>query len=232
MKAQEVAKVLLSRRNAMNPIVMQGEMLNALQHDGLQEALQRRWLVPDVSSGYLMVSQDMTKVQEMRAIAEEAEAKEKDEKDEKDSDETKKKEWTKPWEKPNESHGFAMRHSNRLFDGLPSPGTGHDTSGPLTSAPTAPPQAPTSAPAAPTAARPPLPATPTASSRPANPAGAQRPTVGSQVVVVPKEGSMQGQTITGTVSRAAGGKVSVKFGTGGPEQEYPEADVRTLAPAA
>ena len=89
----------------MNPVVMQGEMLAALESEGLQEALQRRWLVPDPSTGFLLVSQDQSKVIEMREVAEscgecpgdkEKKEGEKDEKDEKDKKKTD--EWTKPWD--------------------------------------------------------------------------------------------------------------------------------------
>lgn len=110
---QEIAQVLLDRRNRMNPIIMSGEMLAALESEGMQEALQRRWLRPDADTGHLQVSTDMAVVEEMRAVAAtpapapEASVRE------------------------SASHGFAMAHAQRSIDELLAPGTGHDNSAPF-----------------------------------------------------------------------------------------------------
>ena len=134
MNTQEIAQNLLQRRNAMNPVIMPGEMLGSIGADAVQEALQRRWLVPNQDTGLLQVSAEMSKVNEMRAIAGEQ----------------------KPDAAPTlESHernlaiGHASRHPNYLHE-LLSPATGHD---PNAAMPVAPAAAP--APTAPAPARPP-----------------------------------------------------------------------------
>lgn len=199
--AQEIAQVLLNRRNAMNPVVMQGEMLAALESEGLQEALQRRWLVPDPSTGFLLVSQDQSKVNEMREIAEKCGECPDDKKEKKD--EEKKDEWTKPWERPNESHQFAMNHSGRNISELLSPGTGHDSGSPL------------KAPAAATPTAPPVAAT-TPDNRP--------PGMGDEVLVVQKApGATESQTFTGKVVKNANGTTTVNFGNS--QRDYPDKDV-------
>jgi hypothetical protein len=211
MNTNEIAKALLNRRNTMNPVVMQGEMISVLQSEGLREALERRWLVPDVSSGYLLVSQDMTKVLEMRALAEQA----TEEKPEPVQEST----WNKTWAQPDASHDAVMTHSVRNINELLSPGTGHDSGGPLTagasSAPTAPP-----------------PATPTAPPTAMTPAGPEKPGVGDEVVVVSADGgASESQTFTGKISSAANGRVKISFGGSGGEREYPENEVKVIKKA-
>ncbi len=197
--AQQIAQTLLNRRNAMNPVVMQGEMINALGSDGLQEALSRRWLVPDETTGFLLVSQDMTRIADMRKVAEE--------KSDKAPVAENKSAWDRPWPAPNASHDFAVRHSVRPLNELLSPATGHDTESPLRAAP---------------------PATPTAPPSTVAPAGMQKPEVGDEVVVVskPTAGATESQTYTGKVSSAANGLVKINFGNA--EREYPESEVKIL----
>lgn len=66
---KEIAQIVLERRQRMNPTVMQGEMSAVLGEDGLQEALNRRWLVPNYESGYLQVANHGNVVEEMQEIA-------------------------------------------------------------------------------------------------------------------------------------------------------------------
>jgi hypothetical protein len=66
---KEIATTILERRQRMNPTVMQGEMNAVLGEDGLQEALNRRWLVPNYEDGYLHISPQGSVVEEMQAIA-------------------------------------------------------------------------------------------------------------------------------------------------------------------
>jgi hypothetical protein len=66
---KEIATTILERRQRMNPTVMQGEMNAVLGEDGLQEALSRRWLVPNYEDGYLHISPHGSVVEEMQAIA-------------------------------------------------------------------------------------------------------------------------------------------------------------------
>lgn len=190
----------------MNPVVMQGEMLLALESEGLQEALQRRWLVPQMETGYLLVTQDQAKVNEMREVAEKCGECPGDEKKKDEKDEKKKDEWTKPWERPNESHEFVARHSGRNISELLSPGTGHDSGSPLKSPPPATPTAPPSAPAA-------------ADNKP--------PGIGDEVLVVQRApGASESQTYTGKVSKNANGMTTINFGNA--EREYPDAEVKVV----
>lgn len=66
---KEIATTILERRQRMNPTVMQGEMNAVLGEDGLQEALSRRWLVPNYEDGYLHISPHQSVVEEMQEIA-------------------------------------------------------------------------------------------------------------------------------------------------------------------
>src|SRR5574343_237992 len=70
MTIKEIATKILERRNSLSPIIMIGEMNQILGGDGLQEALARGWLIPDYYNGALQVTDYMTKVNEMRELAE------------------------------------------------------------------------------------------------------------------------------------------------------------------
>lgn len=147
MKTQEIARHLLNRQNA-GPLVFPGELIAAIGSDAVQEALQRRWLVPEQDSGMLKVNTDGQMVEAMRAVAEKcpdchlAEC---------------------VCQKPgpaNESHDLAFGHARRWHDDSPlmellSPGTGksNDTGLMTSKTPTV---------VAPTPTTPPRPATPVA----------------------------------------------------------------------
>lgn len=139
MNTQQLARTILNRRNAMSPIITSGEMLASVGADHMQEALQRRWLVPNGETGYLQVSTDMNRVQEMRDLSEKC-------------DKCKCAECACQEALPtNESRNAVMAHAGvkpALYE-LLSPGTGHDSGSPLTGnsgglPPTQPAQAPTS----------------------------------------------------------------------------------------
>lgn len=66
---KEIAQTVLERRQRMSPTVMQGDLTSVIGTDGLKEALNRRWLVPNYESGYLQVSNDGKCVAEMLEIA-------------------------------------------------------------------------------------------------------------------------------------------------------------------
>ena len=117
MKTQEIAQTLLQRRNSMSPVVMPGEMLATIGSDAMQEALQRRWLVPSTETGFLQVSADMNKVTEMRDIAEKCPTC--------GMKECKCEHKEAQTESHNLSVGHASRHPNFLHE-LLSPATGHD----------------------------------------------------------------------------------------------------------
>lgn len=209
----------------MNPVVMQGEMLAALESEGLQEALQRRWLVPDPDTGFLLVSQDQNKVNEMREVVEQNNPAKKDVIE-------VKEEWTKSWERPNASHQFAMNHSDRNISELLSPGTGHDSGSSLrvpppatpTGRPAMPPTAPPAA-AAGASTRPP--SAPNANLSPAT----GRAGIGDNVMVMPGGANpAESQTYTGKVTKSANGMVTVAFGN--TEREFPENEVKLVGGAA
>lgn len=121
MNTHELAKKILERRNRMNPVIMSGEMIAEIGSDGMLEAQQRRWLVPNIDTGHLQVSTDLRVVEEMRALAE----KEGDEKHEEGCkcDKCKKD--------MHESHDLTLRHAHRNIDELMAPMTGHDNSAPF-----------------------------------------------------------------------------------------------------
>jgi len=137
MNTKEIAQAILERRNRMNPVIMNGEMLATIGSEGMSEALQRRWLVPNTETGHLQVSSDMHVVEELRAIADApapvAEAVQE-----------------------SLSHKIAVSHSLRergMLSELMAPMTGHDNSAPFRPqqphTPTAPATTAPSAPAAP-----------------------------------------------------------------------------------
>jgi hypothetical protein len=131
---QEIAQTILDRRNRMNPVIMNGEMIASLGAEGMQEALQRRWLVPDTDTGHLQVSNDLAAVEELRTAA------------------------GTPALKQVESvvvdatHNIALSHAHRNIDELLAPGTGHDNSAPFRPRTPNSPVASPAAPAAPAAA--------------------------------------------------------------------------------
>lgn len=72
MTNEQVAYLVLKRRNTMNPIVMIGEMHNLLGADGFQFALENRWIVPDYATGDLQITENTGILEEIRALAENA----------------------------------------------------------------------------------------------------------------------------------------------------------------
>jgi hypothetical protein len=65
----EIAKAILERRNRMTHVIMPGEINAEIGPDGVREALDQRWLVPDTDSGFLCATNDLGKIEEMRALA-------------------------------------------------------------------------------------------------------------------------------------------------------------------
>lgn len=51
-----VARKLHERRFRPNPVMTTGELLNLIGSEGMQEALDRRWLVPDQDTGFLTLN--------------------------------------------------------------------------------------------------------------------------------------------------------------------------------
>lgn len=69
MTTQEIARYIHERRLRASPIILPGEAIAIIGSEGLQEALDRRWLVPDHDSGYLQVTGDMARVAEITETA-------------------------------------------------------------------------------------------------------------------------------------------------------------------
>ena len=65
MNSTNIARKINERRQRPNPIMTTGEILTTIGSEGMQEALQRRWLVPDTDTGYLMVNMNAGKLAEI-----------------------------------------------------------------------------------------------------------------------------------------------------------------------
>lgn len=65
MKTIVVARKLNERRQRPNPTITTGEMIGSIGSVGMQEAIQRNWLVPDFDTGYLMVNTNAGKLAEV-----------------------------------------------------------------------------------------------------------------------------------------------------------------------
>lgn len=66
----EIAKAILERRNRMTHVIMPGDINAAIGPDGVSVALAERWLVPDTDTGFLCATNDLSKIEEMRKLAE------------------------------------------------------------------------------------------------------------------------------------------------------------------
>jgi hypothetical protein len=60
-----VARKLHERRYRANPVMTTGELLNLIGQDGMQEALNQRWLVPDPDTSFLTLNQHGGKLLEL-----------------------------------------------------------------------------------------------------------------------------------------------------------------------
>lgn len=130
MKTQEIARHLLNRQNA-GPLVFPGEIVAAIGSDAMQEALSRRWLIPEQDSGLLSINTNAAMVEDMRSIAQEC-------------PECHKADCVCAAAVPaNESHGMAYGHALRRggvnsLDELLAPATGHDSNSPMLKTPVPP----------------------------------------------------------------------------------------------
>jgi hypothetical protein len=52
----QVARKLHERRFRPNPVMTTGELLNLIGSEGMQEAIDKRWLVPDQDTGFMMLN--------------------------------------------------------------------------------------------------------------------------------------------------------------------------------
>jgi len=65
MTTQEIARYVQEHRLRASPVIMNGDAVRDIGPEGLQEAINRRWLVADYDTGYLQVTGDMTRVAEI-----------------------------------------------------------------------------------------------------------------------------------------------------------------------
>jgi len=69
MNAKQLATAILQYRNSSS-LVIPGTMRADVGPEAMQDALDRRWVEPDHDSGYLKLSSQQSKIEEMRALAE------------------------------------------------------------------------------------------------------------------------------------------------------------------
>ena len=62
-----VARKLHERRFRPSPTMTTGELINLIGSDGMQEAMNKRWLVPDMDSGFLMLNLNGGKLAELES---------------------------------------------------------------------------------------------------------------------------------------------------------------------
>lgn len=65
MNATVLARKLNERRFRASPILTTGEIISMVGSDGLQEALNRRWVTPDQDTGFLTVNTNGGKLAEL-----------------------------------------------------------------------------------------------------------------------------------------------------------------------
>jgi hypothetical protein len=110
----EIAKAILERRNRMTHVIMPGEINGAIGPDGVAEALEARWLVPDVDTGFLCATNDLGKIEEMRRLAE-----------------MKPEQYQQPPMPVCESHDMTIQHTHRphSINEIAAPMTGGSSPG-------------------------------------------------------------------------------------------------------
>jgi len=133
MKHEQIASVLMARRNSMAPVLMQGDLQQSLGSEGMAEAMRLRWVQPNYDTGHLQITGDQNAVDTMRKLATES--------------------VVEP-AAPDAAHGIAMSHAGRRRTGqviseVGSPGTGNPAPGFSPNPPTPPPGKPTPPPTQP-----------------------------------------------------------------------------------
>lgn len=71
MNIKKIAHQLIALRERMSAFIMSGQLRETLGYDGYGEALARRWIMPDESSGMIQVTSHLSTVAEMRQLSEE-----------------------------------------------------------------------------------------------------------------------------------------------------------------
>jgi hypothetical protein len=181
----EIAKAILERRNRMTHVIMPGEINAEIGPEGVQEALNERWLVPDMESGFLCATNDLGKIEEMRKLA------------------SMKPEEYAPEPIPvRESHDASLTHTLRrnVIQEIAAPGTGGQSPG-LTAV-----AQPQSAPMM-------QPATPAATPQPSAPAAPAAPAQGGFAVGTPVTVSRGGASASGMIEKLMpDGRYKLGFG--------------------
>jgi hypothetical protein len=62
-----VARKLHERRYRPNPVMTTGELLSMIGSDGMQEAIEKRWITPDETTGFMMINHNGGKLLELEA---------------------------------------------------------------------------------------------------------------------------------------------------------------------
>lgn len=133
MKHEQIASVLMARRNSMAPVLMQGDLQQSLGSEGMAEAMRLRWVQPNYDTGHLQITGDQNAVDTMRKLATESKVE-------------------APL--PDAAHSISMSHAGRLRNGqviseVAAPGTGNAGSSFTPAAPFPPPGKPTAPPTQP-----------------------------------------------------------------------------------
>ncbi len=216
MNSHEIAKVIVTRQNRMSQAIMPGELQSDIGAEAMQEALNNRWIVPDVETGFLHVTTDFGTLAEIRKLAEEQEIIEAEARAKgapAPIQESVVETTGYPWQTHafHESLGTHMQRRHSISE-IAAPGTGNAAPPPSTSSRPVTPMAPASH------APPPSPSNPSS--------GAD---IGDDVMV-----TENGKTFTGKIhSRDSGGNYQLTFGDQKPmaNRPYKSNEVRLVQKA-
>jgi hypothetical protein len=67
MNTLSIARALDSRRHNASPLLVKSELLATIGSDGLSEALNNGWIVPDYESGYLAINTNLARLAELES---------------------------------------------------------------------------------------------------------------------------------------------------------------------
>ncbi len=121
MNLKNLATQILDQRAQLSYVTFPAQVQARLGSDGMQEALRRRWLLPDTESGNLCVNNNLGVIREMSDIAEAA--CEKCGKAQCECD-GKKQESLETKQEAINPRGFSLNHSNRHVHEMAALGSG------------------------------------------------------------------------------------------------------------
>lgn len=96
----------------MTHVIIPGDIHAAIGADGVAEALNERWLVPDTDSGFLCATNDLAKVEQMRKLAD-----------------IKPEDYAVNTPPVAESHAVSLLHTKRHLNEIAAPMTGQPSPG-------------------------------------------------------------------------------------------------------